>query len=282
MILTKAPVQDVYMNAMMNQTAPVSSPLGVVRTLRRHVQSRLFPAIDNVYPALTHKLRYWYNVSAGYGEPELAFVPALTDRTRVALDIGAHRGIYASLLARYAAHVHAFEPHPALYNYLRHVMPSDIMVHPVALSSAAGSVSFRIPRGGTYLGLGQGTLETKPIFHVENFSEIEVRTSLLDDEIHDPVGFIKIDVEGHELSVLKGGQKILARDRPALMVEIADDDALRHYHEVVDFLADFGYRPYWLKSGALAGVSRNAPHHAFTRVAGPSGEILFANFIFLA
>jgi len=282
MILPEAAAQDDSMNSMVNPASSTPAPLGVTRTLRRHVQSRLFPAIDSVYPPLTHQLRFWYNVNIGYGEPELAFVPFLTDRTRAALDIGAHRGIYASVLARYAAHVHAFEPHPALSRYLQQVMPPDVTVHPVALSSQAGSVNFLIPRGGTYLGLGQGTLEAKPIFHIENFCEIEVRASLLDEEIHDPVGFIKIDVEGHELAVLKGGKGLLLRDHPALMVEIADNNELRHYHEVTEFLSSLGYRAYWLESGALVSVSRRGPNEAFTRVAGPAGEILFANFFFLA
>jgi len=282
MISPEAATHDDHMNAMVNQALSASASLGVIRALRRHVQSRLFPAIDNVYPPLTHQLRVWYNVNIGHGEPELAFVPFLTDRTRAALDIGAHRGIYANVLARYAAHVHAFEPHPALSNYLQQVMPPDVTVHPVALSSQTGSVSFRIPRGGTYLGLGQGTLEAKPIFHIDNFSEIEVRAGLLDEEIHDPVGFIKIDVEGHELAVLKGGQGLLRRDHPALMVEIADNNELRHYHDVTEFLAGFGYRAYWLEGGGLVSVSRRGPNGAFTRVTGPAGEILFANFFFLA
>jgi len=273
---------DAAHNPRMDAIAQQAPSLSPGRLLRRQIQSRLFPAIDGVYPPLTHRLRLWYNVGLARGEPELRFVPALIDRTRAALDIGAHRGIYANVLARHATHVHAFEPHPALCAYLRNVMPAQVTVHPVALSSEEGSVTFRIPRGGSYLGLGQGTLEAKPIFHVENFSEIEVRASLLDREVREPVGFIKIDIEGHELAALRGGRELLARDHPVLMVEIADNGGLRHYAEVASFLADFGYRPYWLERGALVGVSRRGPGEAFARVAGPEGEILFANFFFLA
>src|SRR5262249_42390081 len=168
------------------------------------------------------------------------------DRNRAAIDVGAHRGIYAHVLARRAKHVHAFEPHPLLSSYLNRVMPAKVTVHPIALSSTAGAVTFRIPRGGSYLGLGQGTLEPLPIFHAQAVSEIEVRCSTLDREVNERVGFIKIDVEGHELSVLEGARAILRRDHPALMVEIADDPALRHYRLVLNFLADFGYRPFWL------------------------------------
>lgn len=41
----------------------------------------------------------------------------------------------------------------------------------------------------------------------------------LDDIIKDDVGFIKIDVEGHELAVLKGATSLINRCRPVLLVE---------------------------------------------------------------
>jgi len=216
------------------------------------------------------------------GEAELRHVMFLVDRSRTAADIGAHRGVYAHVLARYAKHVHAFEPHPQLCTYLRRVMSERVTVHPVALSSTVGTVKFRIPRAGSYLGLGQGTLEALPIFHGAAVSEIDVRTSTLDQELRDPVGFMKIDVEGHELSVLEGGREMLRKHQPALMIEIADSPELRHYQRVVDFLATFGYRAFWLDRGAIVSVARRGPGAAFFRAAGPKGEVLCANFIFLA
>jgi len=44
----------------------------------------------------------------------------------------------------------------------------------------------------------------------------------LDDFDLPAVGFVKIDVEGHEEAVLKGGEKLLARDRPVYMIEIEE------------------------------------------------------------
>ena len=250
--------------------------------LRRRLQSALFPMIDAHYPALTHRLRLAYNVTLGRGEAELHFVRSLVDRSRAAVDIGAHRGIYAHVLAQRAKHVHAFEPHPQLFTYLRRTMPAAVSVHPIALSSTAGTVTFRIPRSGGYLGLGQGTLEMLPIYHADTISEIEVRRSTLDQEVKEPVGFMKIDVEGHELSVLEGGRKLLRRDRPALIVEIADDSRLLHYRQVLAFLSEFGYRTFWLEGGALVDVASRDPADPFVRVPGPKGEILAANFIFVA
>jgi FkbM family methyltransferase len=257
------------------------SPAGGI-AVRRRLQSAVFPLIDANCPVLTHQLRLMYNFTLRRGEVELRHVRFLVDRKRTAIDIGAHRGIYAHVLAQRAKHVHAFEPHPQLYSYLRRVMPAKVTVHPIALSSAAGVVTFRIPRAGSYLGLGQGTLEAMPIFHASAVSEIEVRSSTLDREVAEPVGFMKIDVEGHELSVLEGGRDILRRDQPALMVEIADNPSLQHYRRVLDFLAGFGYRPFSLERGGLVSVANRGPTDAFARMRGPAGDILCANFIFLA
>lgn len=57
---------------------------------------------------------------------------------------------------------------------------------------------------------------------------------------------MKIDVEGHELQVLKGGQNLLAQSRPALVIEIAGspDDAKGNAAEIFGFLGAFGYQAY--------------------------------------
>lgn len=277
-------IQDQSHHARFGSIPPAVHPTKRPSTvaLRRRLQSAFFPVIDAHYPALTHRLRLVYNVTLRRGEAELHYVRSLVDRGRAAVDIGAHRGIYAHVLAQCAKHVHAFEPHPQLFAYLRRTMPATVSVHPVALSSAAGAVTFRIPRSGGYLGLGQGTLETLPIYHADTISEIEVRRSTLDQEIKEPVGFIKIDVEGHELSVLEGGRELLRRDRPALIVEIADDSRLLHYRQVLAFLSEFGYRTFWLENDTLVDVESRDPTDPFVRITGPKGEILAANFIFLA
>lgn len=46
---------------------------------------------------------------------------------------------------------------------------------------------------------------------------------------------MKIDAEGHDLQVLQGMEKLLAQDRPVLIVE-------SHSPDVIDYLESFGYR----------------------------------------
>lgn len=57
----------------------------------------------------------------------------------------------------------------------------------------------------------------------------------LDDyDAMEPIGCIKIDVEGHEDAVLRGGRRLLFRDHPSLIVEIEE----RHKRHSVSSAAD--------------------------------------------
>ena len=54
------------------------------------------------------------------------------------------------------------------------------------------------------------------------------------------VAFIKVDVEGGELSVLKGATRTLQQHKPHLFLEAASPSA---FAALCDFLAQFGYAP---------------------------------------
>jgi hypothetical protein len=71
--------------------------------------------------------------------------------------------------------------------------------------------------------------------HVTDGGSLRVLGLSVDDlQISAPIRLIKIDAEGHELSVLKGMPRLLTRDRPTLIVE-GDN------HEVEQFLTVIGY-----------------------------------------
>ncbi len=187
------------------QTLYRNGPADSGRKMKQATQRVIFEFLDNVAPVVSHNFRIYNAINLGHGEPELKIVNGFVDPERDAIDIGAHRGIYSQVLAQKAKKVHAFEPHPILYRYLKHVMPSTVEVHNLAASNTVGELAFHIPRGGGYFGLGQGTLEQPTYFDPDNKVVTRyVRTVVLDDVLSEPVGFIKIDVEGHEPSVIRG------------------------------------------------------------------------------
>jgi FkbM family methyltransferase len=152
-------------------------------------------------------------------EPELGILDVLVPRDRMAIDVGANRGLYSYALARYAREVHAFEPHPLLARLTERLMRGRAVLHRCALSDRNGSRVFHVPErpGGADWHL-VATLEEVPPGRKHRRIEVETRT--LDSFGFRGVGFLKIDVEGHERSVLAGARETIRHDRPVLLVEL--------------------------------------------------------------
>ncbi|MDO9713104.1 FkbM family methyltransferase, partial [Paracraurococcus lichenis] len=184
-----------------------------------------------------------WDIKRDYEEREYYLLPFLVDSSRAAVDVGGNYGSYAGKLATLTRRVHCFEPNPATAAGLRARMPRSVIIHEAAASNRDGTADIVIPRslGATRAG-AMATIESdNPFAAIPGSERIGIRLVRLDEAIREPVGFIKIDVEGHELATLEGAERILREDRPALLVEsspITHPEAPRH---IFDFLAARGY-----------------------------------------
>ena len=156
------------------------------------------------------KWRAWQ--AARFGEPEIRLLRYLVDPTRAAIDIGAAEGVYSFFLQRLALRCIAFEPNPWLHLGLKRALP-NIEIHQTAVSSVEGNATLRVPVVNGIPYTGWATIEPKNQFaefpaHV--VEEIKVRTVRPDRMALGDIGFVKIDVEGHELDVLAGLSGLLA------------------------------------------------------------------------
>jgi FkbM family methyltransferase len=202
---------------------------------------RTLPAASRILPPsattaiLAVSTRLWR-------EKELRHLSGHVPADRVAIDVGAAQGVYTWHLARLARECVAFEPQPDLATKLRVAIPGAT-VHNCALSDAEGVATLRIPRQGKTLYRGYATIDPKnPLEAASDFDAIEVEVRTLDSfDIRD-VGFMKIDVEGHELAVLRGARKTLVRDKPVLLIEIEDRHHPRSLESTVAWLGELGYR----------------------------------------
>lgn len=73
----------------------------------------------------------------------------------------------------------------------------------------------------------------------------ESRTICLDDLCNIKINFIKIDVQGYELFLLKGAKNTILRDTPDLFIEIEDHQLPKYgitKKQVIDLLKSYGYR----------------------------------------
>lgn len=133
------------------------------------------------------------------------------------VDVGCHLGAMINRIRRLSPHGKhiAIEPLPYKANWLKQKYP-DLDVRQMAISDTTGEVEFYYqPSRSAYSGLRlNGTGE-------EKFEIIRVKCMPLDDVVPSdrPIGYMKITVEGAELTVLKGCEKILQRSHPVILFD---------------------------------------------------------------
>jgi FkbM family methyltransferase len=187
------------------------------------------------------KWRAWQ--ATRFGEPEIRLLRYLVDPRRTAIDVGAAEGVYAFFLQRLALHCIAFEPNPSSHLNLKRALP-EVEIHQAAVSAEDGDATLRVPVVNGIPYQGWGTIEPKnqfPEFPPHTVKEIKVRTVRPDRMALGDIGFVKIDVEGHELDVLAGLSGLLAKCLPNLLIEIGDANRGGSLGEVRRRLEPLGY-----------------------------------------
>lgn len=151
----------------------------------------------------------------------------LSDREGCFVDVGASTGWFSVPAALRGYDVVAFEPNARVQARLLENCQRNgvkITLHKAAASDEDGQAVFWYNR--TLPLTSGGSVQQMPTS--DALSET-VRTVRIDDLVTGRVSAMKIDVEGHELAVLRGAQGVIDRDRPSLVLEAnteADRDAL--------------------------------------------------------
>ena len=193
------------------------------------------------------------------GEPELHLLPFLVNREKQAIDIGANKGVYTHLLARLVPFVHAFEPNPKIFNVLTRGLPENARSYEIALSDLSGSGELLVPMSGrtkSYSNQG-ASLSRQKIQGEHGVVQIETRT--LDSYALDNVGFIKIDVEGYEHSVLKDAKKTLMHCRPIMLIELEERHTGVAIESLIGQVEAYGYQAYFLRNRQLTPITQFDP-----------------------
>jgi FkbM family methyltransferase len=191
-----------------------------------------------------------------YGEIELHFLKFLCSRDKDSIDVGAHDGCYVHFLRHYSRHVFAYEPIPWLAAGLRRKFPHGVTVIAAALSRSDGTATLHVPIVGGQLVSGCSTMSDTAASSYGESRDIAVPVHKLDDVHVGDVGFIKIDVEGHEQAVLEGARETIARCRPYLVVEVMERLAPGGVRRVAQFFARHGYEGFFLYRWELLPVER--------------------------
>jgi FkbM family methyltransferase len=141
--------------------------------------------------------------------------------------VGANIGLWVMGAASIAGHdgsIHAFEPHPENYVQLR----SNLALNGLEFVSCQQTALSDSPGRGLIYGASNGNCGMASLAKRDGVDEpIEVNITTLDGYCEEngivAVDFIKVDVEGAELQVFSGAERILAsRDAPVIMFEVGD------------------------------------------------------------
>ena len=182
-------------------------------------------------------------------EPELRRLHDFVPADRNAIDAGVWWGPWSWWLSRRVPWVDSFEPNPALVAKLRTALPSNATLHPVALSDEPGEMTLWLPPGGAGTE-GRASLDERDR-PAAGWLPANINTMRLDDFDLKNIGFIKIDVEGLELAVLRGATETIKREQPNLMVEVeGNDDREDLLDSVITFFAELSYQGEYLLNGA--------------------------------
>ena len=156
------------------------------------------------------------------------------------LDIGANIG-YNSLMFSDYGPVYAFEPlfHKVItMNVENNKLKNDIHVVSIALSNENENKIMYFPKAVKQTGLrNYGGSSIQKTDGMDESTKTEVECRRLDDVYKGVTSVIKIDVEGHELEVLKGAENTIRKYMPTLLIEIFDyEDS-----EVAKYIRSLGY-----------------------------------------
>lgn len=212
-------------------------------------------------------IRYIRNVGrfSEVDEPELRVVKHLVKAGDTVVDVGANVGWYTrylSILVGDKGRVISLEPMPETFALLSICVKwyrlSNVILFNVGASESDKAAVMQVPpydSGGDNFyrahvvddGLRSDAMHSR---------EVKLRSldSLLGETVRE-VAFIKCDVEGHELELIKGSRQTIKAQKAAWLMEVSrtsdpDIDGTNSF-QIFQALAAHGYTPWWLEGNRL-------------------------------
>jgi FkbM family methyltransferase len=149
----------------------------------------------------------------------------------VCLDIGANMGCISQMLEYHGMTVVAFEPQPELIKVLEKNFKGSIKNFALGSEEKTEVMpKYDYSSNGSF---GEASLGTKSAL-----GSITVDVKKLDNFFFGKIGFMKIDVEGYELEVLKGARETILKYKPLMYIE---DDRAEKSPALHAYLSELGY-----------------------------------------
>jgi FkbM family methyltransferase len=230
---------------------------------------------DHVYVAVRPRIERLL----GLQERELSYLlQAKSPGRRRFVDVGANWGSYTVLLAPSFAHTDAFEPiircAASLEKYAA-LRGGRIHVHPCALSDVNDTLALLVPEDGVVDASGRSR-----IVETGDSSTVDISARTLDSFGFDDVDLVKIDVEGHERSVIAGARETLLRCKPTLVVEIEQRHIVEPLMDRIAFVEALGYQASFVRGGCLVPLDKFDLERDQNVANVGKGDLYVNNFLF--
>jgi FkbM family methyltransferase len=202
--------------------------------------------------AIQVKLRHYFGRNK---EVELLVLKKIISKGDLVLDVGAHHGIYTNQLKKLigkAGTGYSLEPQPELYKYLKSAFKNynNIIVLNAAAHNINSTQQLFTPIHDGSLATGGASLKKQ---HVLNSVQV-VNTITIDSLNLNRCNFIKIDVEGGELSVLEGSLNTIKDFHPVLLIELDFMYSGTDLPKTISLLRSFKYKPYLVEKNEFVSV----------------------------
>jgi FkbM family methyltransferase len=234
-------------SALANSVAIFATPRNVARYLG--------------YTAMRTMVELVWRRQARSGDLTAALTDHFAGDGTTVVDIGASWGLFSYHLARLvggAGTVFSYEPHPMNKPVLEKLAKArpNVRFRPVAVSDLTGSADLQVPVfGSRYVTAQSSIAHGFDGQHGVRVEKVTVPTVRLDDEVGDRrVDLVKIDVEGHEMSVLRGASVTLRQYLPPMLIEIEQRHLDCPIEDVFAEINDIGYVLYFIDGAALRPI----------------------------
>ena len=182
--------------------------------------------------------------------------------TDLAIDVGANKGSYLWSLSRAVplGQVYAFEPQPLFSEYLKKVCPkanlNNVKIEACGVSDTAGMLTLAVPGADptspaasfetAVMQRGPHQTYEVPVVRLDDYFEHESRH----------IGAIKIDVEGHELAVIRGAMTLIQKNKPVIVCESENQHISNgKVEDVIQFILNLGYEAWFIHQGKLKPIA---------------------------
>lgn len=162
------------------------------------------------------------------------FIEKHPERKRTMIDVGAHIGLFSIIYSDKFDKIYSYEPNKKSYDYLIKNINENNCDNIIPKNYC---ISNDFEHGEM---VSFGSPDNSGTFVVKENPDGDVKCVRLDDYDFEFVDFIKIDVEGCELTVLQSAENLLRKFKPFLQIEVCSK-------EVLNFLTKLNYKIFYTR-----------------------------------